>query len=296
VLRLPLILAAGGKLPDPNQHVLPHYLFGSDWFTNHHFMSLVVFVVGAAALWWAARNITARPEQGIEGYITKGRFSQTIETLCVFLRDEMTGPMLHGLTDRYIYFVWSTFFFILLGNVFGLLPIGPALGLINPEWSHLGGTFTGNVNFTAGLAIVSLFMMFFVALKENFVGFFKHMWVVPMRPLWLSPLMVIIGAFVFVLELVVSPVIRAFALCIRLFANMVAGHLVLASLIIMALSVGAVGKGASVLGAVAFSFMELFVAFLQAYIFAFLTVIFISLGAVHHDDESEHDREEAAHA
>lgn len=294
MLNVSPILAAAGGQPSAESHVLPHYLFGTDWFTNHHLMSLVVLIVGVGVLVMASRKIAVPQGAGVEGYVTKGRFSQIIETICGYLREELARPMLHGLTDKYIYYVWSLFFFILLGNLFGLLPFGAALGLINKNWSHYGGTMTGNVNFTAGLAVVSLFLMFAVALRHNAGHFIKHMWVVPFKPYWLAPLMLAVGVFIFVLELVVSPLIRAFALCIRLFANMVAGHLVLASLIILALSAPAVGKGASILGAAAFSFLELFVAFLQAYIFTFLTVIFISLGIHHH--EEDHGHEEAAHA
>ena len=223
-----------------------------------------------------------------EGYVTKGRIAQLFETLCVFLREEMTRPLLGDMTDRYIKYIWSVFFFVLFGNLLGMLPIGPVFKLLGMEGlSHLGGALTGNISFTAGLAFISLVMMVFIGLKENGFGFIKHMWPVPFEPLPLLPVMLPVGLLVFLLE-VIGLVIKSFALCVRLFANMVAGHLVLGSLILLAITAPLVGKGASVLGAAAFSFLELFVAFLQAYIFTFLTVIFISLGAVSHDDHDEH--------
>lgn len=283
------LLAAEAVQPDPMGHVLPHHLFGSEWFTNHHFMSLVVLVLGSAMLALAASRIRPRPEQGVDGYVTKGRFSQLIETMCVFLRDEMARPLLGDLTDKYIYYIWSTFFFILLGNLFGLVPFGAALGLlIGPDWSHLSGTFTGNLAFTGGLAVLAFVLMNVAAIKESGFEYVKHAWPVPMKPLYLSWLFLIINLFILLMELIVAPLIRAFALAVRLFANMVAGHLVLGSLIVLVLAAPAVGKGAGAIGAAVFSFLELFVAFLQAYVFAFLLTIFISLGVVSHGEHDEH--------
>jgi len=288
MLSIPLTLAAGAK-PDPMSHVLPHYLFGSDWFTNHHFMSLVVLVVGILLLLAVTRRITVRTDQGVEGYVTKGRIAQLFETICMFIRDEMAKPLLGGLTDRYIYYIWSTFFFILLGNLFGLIPISAIAGLLfGKEWSHIGGTMTGNVAFTGGLALLAFLMMNVSAFKESGAEYVKHAFPVPMKPVYLSPLFLVINIFIAFMELIVAPLIRSFALAIRLFANMVAGHLVLGALIILVLTVPAIGKGAGVLGAAVFSFLELFVAFLQAYIFTYLLIIFISLGVVSHDEHDEH--------
>jgi F-type H+-transporting ATPase subunit a len=287
-MMLNLILAAGGAKLDPMVHVLPHELFGIEGFTNHHFMSLVVLVVGIGILMVVAARVPLKADTA-EGYVTKGRITQLFEVLCVFLREEMTRPLLGDLTDKYIKYIWSAFFFVLFGNLFGLLPISAFFHLLGVDaLSHAGGAMTGNINFTGGMALISLFMMVFVGLKENGFGFIKHMWPVPLKPLPLLPVMLPVGLLVFVLELG-GLVIKSFALCVRLFANMVAGHLVLGSLIILAISAPMVGKGASILGATAFSFLELFVAFLQAYIFTFLTVIFISLGAVSHDEHDEHN-------
>ena len=286
---LPIPTLAAAAQPDPMGHVIPHYLFGSDWFTNHHLMSLVVLAVGAGALVLLARRMRVEPEKGTDGYVTHGRITQTFETFCVFIREEMVRPLLGDLTDRYIYYIWSTFFFILLGNLFGLVPISAVFGLLfGPEWAHVGGTMTGNLAFTGGLALIAFVAIHVIALKEQGLHYIKHGFPVPLKPLWLSPLLLIVGLLVWVLEMVIGPLIKAFALAIRLFANMVAGHLVLGSLIILVLTAPAVGKGAGVIGAALFSFLELFVAFLQAYIFAFLLVIFISLGAGSHDDHDEH--------
>ena len=295
---LPSLLAA--EQPDPMGHVLPHGIFDSPWFTNHHFMSLIVLIGGIFLLIGIAKAMPMADGKTAEDFVTKGRVAQFFETLCVFLRDEMTRPLLGKMTDKYIYYVWSVFFFILFANLLGLIPVGALLGLTLQSYpaSHLWGTFTGNINFTAGIAIFALIMMVFVGLKENGLGFVKHMWPVPVTSpegvegpmlFLVMPILWAAGFLVFLLELI-GYVIKSFALCVRLFANMVAGHLVLGSLIIMALTTSnIIGKGMTVVGASVFTFLELFVAFLQAYIFAFLTVIFMSLGAVHHYEHDEHE-------
>ncbi len=303
---LPTLLAAGDKL-DPLSHVLPHSFLGSGWFTNHHFMSLLILLGGVMLLLAIAKAMPLgdphNPASRAEDYVTKGRLTQLFETLCVFLRDEMTRPLLGDLTDKYIYYVWSTFFFILFANLLGLVPVGALLGLTlgSTEAGHVWGTMTANINFTAGLAIVAFFMMVFVGLREAGLGFIKHMWPVPLTPpegvtgpmlVIVMPILWLSGVLVFLLESL-GYLIKSFALCVRLFANMVAGHMVLGSLIIMAVTTSNVlGKGMTVVGAATFTFLELFVSFLQAYIFTFLVVIFMSLGAVHHDDhgtEDDHD-------
>lgn len=295
---VPILAATEGKL-DAMSHVLPHTIFEGSWFTNHHFMALVALAIGIFLLKMTASAMPDGTGTKAEDFVTRGRIPQLFETICVFLRDEMTRPLLGELTDKYIKLIWSLFFFILIGNLLGLIPFGSMMALLlnSPDPGHWWGTFTGNVNFTAGLAIIALVMMVVVGLRENGLGFVKHMWPVPTRSPEGTPRYMVVpitlvlwavGILVFILELA-GYFIKSFALCIRLFANMVAGHLVLGSLIILAVYAGLLGKGVSILGAAVFSFLELFVAFLQAYIFAFLLVIFTSLGAIHHDDHGTED-------
>ncbi len=300
---MPTLMLAASATPDPMSHVLPHYLFGSSWFTNHHLMSLVALTLGFVVLFMASRAMRIRTDRGVDGYVTKGRIAQIIEVICVFLRDEMARPLLGKLTDKYIYYIWSIFFFILGANLLGLIPTGPILGLINKKWSHFGGTMTGNLAFTGGLAAMSFILMHGIALREQGMNYLKHGCPVPLQKmsggvlfvpqLLLNILLVIVNIGLFGLEIILGPLIKSFALAMRLMANMVAGHLVLGSLIILVISAGAMGKGFGILGAAAFTFLELFVSFLQAYVFTFLTVIFISLGAAHHDEH--HDEEHADH-
>ena len=295
-----LLIAAAGKTPTAETHIQRHGLLGIDWFNNHLLMSLVASGIAILVLYLVAKAMQPRKEEGAKGYITKGRLGGFFELILVYLRDETVKPLLHDKTDRYIGFLWSVFFFILFGNLLGMIPIGPIAGLLGGN-SHLGGTFTGNLNFTAALAVIAAIVWLFAGLKEGGMGYVKHYWVVPIKgqPVWLVPLLVVIGIGIAGLELLGNVVIKPFALCVRLVANMMAGHLVLGSIVLLSVfafqSGSYIGAGVSFLGALAIYFLELFVAFLQAYIFMFLTAIFISLGMPHGDHEhDEHGQGEAA--
>lgn len=291
-----LLIAAAGKAPSAETHIQRHALFGSEWFNNHLFMSIVASAVALLVLFLVAKSMQPREAEGAKGYITKGRLGGFFELILLYLRDETVKPLLHDKTDKYIGFLWSIFFFILFGNLMGMIPIGPVGGLLGGyEWSHFGGTFTGNINFTLALAVIACVVWLFAGLKEGGMGYIKHYWVVPLKgqPLWLVPLLVVIAIGIAFLEVLGNVAIKPFALCVRLVANMMAGHLVLGSIVLLSVagfqSGNYVGMGVSFVGALAISFLELFVAFLQAYIFMFLTAIFISLGLPHGDHDHAED-------
>ena len=209
-----------------------------------------------------------------------------IEAVCQYLRNEVAEPALHQHTDRFIKYIWSVFFFVLTVNILGLLPIPAVSSLFG---THLGGTATGNIWVTATLALMTLVMMVVNGLRFGGTAYIAHF--CP-GPLWMAPLMVpveIIGLFA-----------KVFALAVRLFANMIAGHILLAVLLSFIMTAGAQSAGLGlgiavpvVLASAAINLLELFVAFLQAFIFTFLTTLFIGMSVVfHHDD---HHHEAAAH-
>ena len=299
-----LLLAAGGGKPSAESHIQRHGLFGSEWFNNHLLMSVVASVLAIVVLLLVAKAMQPRKEEGAKGYVTKSRLGGFFELILVYLRDESVKPLLHDKTDKYIGFLWSIFFFVLFGNLLGMVPIGPIGGLLGGyEWSHLGGTFTGNWSVTIGLSIVACVAWLFIGLREGGVGYIKHYWVIPLKgqPVLLFPLLIVIGIGIAALEVLGNVLIKPFALSVRLVANMMAGHVVLGGLVIMSVMafdsgsiIGSILAGA---GALAIFFLELFVAFLQAYIFMFLTAIFISLGLPHGDHDHEgHAQGEAAGA
>ncbi len=223
------------------------------------------------------------------GQLVPTGFANFFEAICQYLRKEVAEPNLGEHTDRFIKYIWTAFFFVLVNNLLGLLPLAavtPLFGL------HIGGTATGNIWVTGALALMTLVMMVVNGLRLGGTHYLAHY--CP-GPLWLAPLLVpveIIGTFA-----------KTAALAIRLFANMLAGHVLLAVLLsfifLGAASSGtAVGLGIAVpvvVGSVAVNLLELFVAFLQAYIFTFLTTLFIGQSVVFHHGDEHHAEGAAAH-
>jgi F-type H+-transporting ATPase subunit a len=179
-----------------------------------------------------------------------------LELFIVFVRDEIVLPNMGRTGLRYLPYILTTFFFILIMNLLGLIPYGASA--------------TGNVNVTAGLAIIAFLMIQVSAIRaQGFGHYLAHLTGGVHWSLW--PIMIpieILGLFT-----------KPFALCIRLFANMTGGHIVIVSLIglifIFKSYIVAVAPIGFVVG---INFLELFVAFLQAYIFVMLTSLFMGLG------------------
>jgi F-type H+-transporting ATPase subunit a len=224
-------------------------------------------------------------KSGVEAMVPTGG-GNMLEAVCQYLRKEVAEPALHEHTDRFIKYIWSVFFFVLTVNILGLLPIPAVSSLFG---THLGGTATGNIWVTATLAVVTMAMMVVNGLRLGGTAYIAHF--CP-GPIWMAPLLVpveIIGLFA-----------KVFALAVRLFANMIAGHILLAVLLSFIMTAGAQSAGLGlgiavpvVLASAAINLLELFVAFLQAFIFTFLTTLFIGMSVVfHHDD---HHHEAAAH-
>ena len=202
-------------------------------------------------------------------HVTRGRFPNMIEAMLLFIRDDVARPAIggHG-ADRFLPYLWTIFFFVLFNNLLGMIP-----GLASA---------TGNINVTAALALLTLGTVVGAGVKElGFVGYWvgivPHLDVPPILKPFLWGLM-------FFIE-VAGLFIRHIVLAVRLFANMFAGHVVLAVIlgfILMAYHSLAfyLVMPASIGGVICLSFLELFVAFLQAYIFTFLSALFIG-SAVH---------------
>ena len=178
------------------------------------------------------------------------------EFLIVFVRDEIVIPNMGKGGIAYMPYLLTTFFYILLMNLLGMIPYGASA--------------TGNVNVTAGLAIIAFVMIQASSIRAQGLGqYLAHLTGGVHWSLW--PIMVpieILGLFT-----------KPFALCIRLFANMTGGHTVLVSLIgLIFLFQSYIIAVAPVGFVVGINFLELFVAFLQAYIFVMLTSLFMGLG------------------
>jgi len=215
--------------------------------------AVLILIVG----WLAARRRGEAVPTGLRN---------AIEVMVRFIRDEIARKSIHGAdADRYTPYLLSTFFFILTCNLLGLVP-GMA-------------TATGNISVTGALALMAFVMIQFAGIRNY--GPFKHLAnLVPSGlPKWLIPLM-------FALE-ILSMVVKPFALCVRLFANMMAGHVVILAFISLIFIFGQaysepVAWATSPI-AVGFAlfvhFLELLVATVQAYIFTMLTATFIGMSA-----------------
>ncbi len=232
-----------------------------------HLTKFMVLEVVAAVLLIVVFVRLAQRMRG--GESPRGRLWNLLEAMLVFIRDQVARPAIgkHD-ADRFVPFLWTIFFFVLCCNLLGMIP-----------WL---GSPTGAFATTGALALVTFLTVIGAGmLKMGVVGF----WVgqVPHMELPLV-LAVFLKPMVFAIE-VLGMCIKHFVLSVRLLANMLAGHLVLAvlvSFIVVAWNHPAIWAvaPASILGGTALSLLELFVAFLQAYIFAFLAALFIGM-AVH---------------
>jgi len=211
------------------------------------FLWVAALLLCVLAIWAAKKNRKQRIPTG---------FGNLVEVFVQFIRDEIVLPNMGPKGVKYMPYLLTTFFYILLMNLLGLIPYGASA--------------TGNVSVTAGLAIIAFVMIQASAIRAQGLGhYLAHLTGGVHWALW--PIMIpieILGMFT-----------KPFALCIRLFANMTGGHTVIVSLIglifIFQSYVIAIGPLGFALG---INFLELFVAFLQAYIFTMLTSLFMGLG------------------
>ena len=234
----------GGHLELPELH-----LFGIDLSLTKH----VVFLWLAAAILVVTLSIVAR--KNTKNRVPKG-LGNLVEVFVLFVRDEIVVPNMGKAGLKYLPYLLTNFFFILVMNLLGLIPYGASA--------------TANVSVTAGLAIIAFVMIQLSSIRAQGLGhYLAHLTGGVHWALW--PIMIpieILGLFT-----------KPFALCIRLFANMTGGHIVILALIglifvFKSLAVAPVSIGF----ALAINMLELFVAFLQAYIFTMLTSLFMGLG------------------
>ena len=228
----------------------------------------VVFLFLAALLVGLVVTLAARAH--VKSTRTIGRprgFAAGLEAVILYLRNDVFMPVLggHG-GERFIPFVLSLFFFILFCNLFGLIPYG--------------STPTGNISVTLTLALVTFVVVEIAgmrALGRGYLGtiiYWPHDMSLPLK-LLLSPIMTpveIIGKFT-----------KPFALTIRLFANMIAGHVIILALIGLIFMFGYAVALAAIPMALFIMFLEILVAFIQAFVFALLAAVFIGqIRAAHH--------------
>ena len=238
-LELPFV----GEVHLPTLHLGPYDLP----ITKHAVMMWIASALVLLVLWLATRRRAPAP-RGMHN---------VMEAMVVFVRDELARKNIGHGGDRFVPYLLSTFVFILFCNLLGLFPYM--------------ATATGNIGVTAALAGLAFVMIQVSGIREHgVVGHFKNL--VPHGlPVWLMPIMIPVE----ILGMLTKP----FTLCVRLWANMTAGHVVIMALIslVFILQKAWVGAVLTVPFALFINGIELLVVFLQAYIFTMLTSLFIGM-------------------
>jgi F-type H+-transporting ATPase subunit a len=255
----PVIDFPGGHL------VLPHFnpiYIGSTPIDLSPTKHVFFLLLAAVLLVWGAVSVARKYKKSL---IPTG-FTNLMELMVIFVRDDVAIPNMGPGGIKYVPYLLTTFFYILLMNLAGLVPYG--------------ATATGNIAVTAGLAIIAFVMIQFSAIRAHGFGqYLKHLTGGVHWALW--PIMIpieILGLFT-----------KPFALCIRLFANMTGGHIVILSLIgLIFIFKSIIVAPVSVIFVLGIDMLELFVAFLQAYVFTMLTSLFMGLGMKSEGHEEAH--------
>lgn len=246
-----MLASAGG---DPIAGLF-HHVNGSEgmigpWHTSTHLTMSVISAVLVGAVFLAfARRMKARG-----GAPPEGALDNLLESFILFIRDEVVRPNMGHHAEHHAPFLLTTFFFILFCNLLGMIPFG--------------ATATGNISITAGVAIAVFAYGAFHGMREQ--GALHYLQ--SLAPAGVPGFVLVILYPVEILGLLIKHCVLA----VRLFFNMMAGHLVLGIILLMPklMHVDAVTVPAYAL-ACGLGFLELFVAFLQAYVFTLLASIFI---------------------
>jgi F-type H+-transporting ATPase subunit a len=235
-----------------------------DFSITRHVMAMIVAATAVAVVMIMAARGARREQESGAGRGPKGA-ANVVEAAILFVRDEIALKNIGHGGERFVPYIVTVFFFILFCNLLGLIP-----------W---GATATGNISVTAALAVMTLGMVEYAGMRElGTKGYLRTIFYAPpgLPPVLKLPLYIIMTP----VELM-GKLAKPFALAIRLFANMTAGHalvLALTGLIVLASSANAFWiLPAPLLMAVAIMLLEIFIAFVQAYVFAVLSSVFIGL-------------------
>ena len=233
--------------------------------------NVVQMILALAVLVWIMTSIAKKYKKGF-GVTSAPKGTQNLmEPVITFVRDEIARPNLGHKYGKYMPFLLTVFFFILINNLFGLIP-----GSAN---------VTGNIAFTLVLGVIAFIVIMFSANKHYWGHIF---W--PPVPHGIKVIMIPVE--------ILSIFTKPFSLIIRLFANMLAGHIIIICLISLIFIFGGISHGigwgfspVSIIFTVFIYFIEILVAFLQAYIFANLAAVFIgqAIDETHHEADEHHE-------
>jgi len=264
----------GIRIPQPFEHtetVMVHgkeeeHLVNPFPITKYMVIELFVAVVLVAIFVPLAMRIR-------KGGVPRGIIWNFFESLLVFIRNEVARPTIGRKEgDKYLPFLWTLFFFVLGCNLSGMLP-----------WM---GSPTGALACTLTLAVITFVVVTVVGMLKY--GGWEY-WFGLVPPLGLPwYMMIVLWPMLLVIE-IVALCIKHFILAVRLLANMFAGHMVLSVILLFAVATAGESlffhsgiAAVSLFGGVCISMLELFVGFLQAYIFVFLASLFIGMSVHQH--------------
>jgi F-type H+-transporting ATPase subunit a len=251
------------ELPRWEPFMLPGTSIMVDMSPTKHVVWMLIAALTICVLLIFAANAQRRQTRAV-GH-SKG-FAGGIEAMVLYIRNEVIIPNVGHHGNGFVPFLLTLFFFILFCNLWGIFP-----------W---GSTATGNISVTATLALLTFFVVEGAGMRAQGLGYLGTIFY------WNKDLHIVLRVLLF---LILSPIefigklTKPFALTIRLFANMTAGHIVVLALIGMIFAFKSIASGAPFLMAVAINMLELFVAFLQAFIFTLLSSVFIGqIREAHH--------------
>jgi len=271
VVPLPMILISGNGVDVFLSNKLHHGAYKGYHFDQEHKLArvdeagffdlsitknvLTMFICVGLLLWLfisIAKSYRVKPNSAPKGK------QNLFEIFILFIRDDVVKPILGEKTNRYLPFLLTIFFFIWMNNMLGLIP-------------GFAANVTGNIAVTLTLAMFTFILILFSSNKH----YWSHIFMPPGVPGFVKPILILVeflGVF-----------IKPTALTIRLFANMIAGHMIILSIVCMIFIFAEMnviaGAGFSVVSLAFGIFMfslELLIALLQAYIFTFLSALFIS--------------------
>jgi F-type H+-transporting ATPase subunit a len=211
----------------------------------------------------AYRKNPLQPPSGLQSFV---------EPVITFLRDDVAKPSIGPKYERYMPFLLTVFFFIWINNMLGLIPIPPG-----------GANFTGNIAVTMVLALFT----FVITNVSGNKSYWKHVFNTPGVPVWLKlpiPLLPLVET--------IGVLTKPFVLMVRLFANITAGHIIALGFISLIYIFSEMSTGlaygvsiVSILFNIFMMFLELLVAFIQAFVFTFLSAIYFGLAIEEHHEE-----------
>jgi F-type H+-transporting ATPase subunit a len=250
-------------LDSPHWHFFPSldvHLHLPEWLSKYKVLLILAALLVIAVFVPLGRRVR-------NGMPVRGPFWNAMETLLTFIRDDVAKPYIGRDADTYVPFLWTLFLFVLICNLLGMIPFL--------------GSPTANISVTGALALITFCFIQGAAImkmgvKHYLQSFVPHIEVPFGMGYLIIPMIVVIEVF--------GTIIRSCVLAIRLFANMFAGHLVLATLLLFIVMVQNTGPFlfwpitfSTVVGVTLLSLLELFVAFLQAFIFTFLASLFLGM-------------------